>query len=105
MRQNINVMSHQQISDGIPDPILAQTYTMKLTAFLTVLSLSSFVAAAPIDKAARGLLPSPGALLEKAYPHSGIPQLAGKLDKLTGICMCYRPTRRHGLSLTIQNRR
>ncbi|KAJ5889832.1 hypothetical protein N7504_010642 [Penicillium tannophilum] len=60
---------------------------MKLTAFLTVLSLSSFVAAAPIDKAARGLLPSPGALLEKAYPHSGIPQLAGKLDKLTESTM------------------
>ncbi|KAJ5556808.1 hypothetical protein N7494_000723 [Penicillium frequentans] len=60
---------------------------MKLTAFLTVLSLSSFVAAAPIDKAARGFLPSPGALLEKAYPHSGIPQLANKLDKLTELMM------------------
>ncbi|KAJ5559997.1 hypothetical protein N7513_002396 [Penicillium frequentans] len=60
---------------------------MKLTAFLTVLSLSSFVAAAPIDKAARGFLPSPGALLEKAYPHSGIPQLAHKLDKLTELTM------------------
>jgi hypothetical protein len=68
---------------------------MKLTAFLTVLSLSSFVAAAPIlDKAARGLLPSPGAVLEKAYPHNGVPQLVEKLDRLTGICMC-EPVGRH----------
>ncbi|KAJ5934745.1 hypothetical protein N7466_004292 [Penicillium verhagenii] len=64
---------------------------MKLTTFLAALSLSSFAAAAPVPvsgNAPRGLLPSPGALIEKMFPHSGVPQLVGKVDKATGICTC-----------------
>ncbi|KAJ5745446.1 hypothetical protein N7520_010628 [Penicillium odoratum] len=67
---------------------------MKLTAFLTVLSLSSFVAAMPIsEKAPRGIipsgiLPSPAALMDKMFPHSGVPELMGKVDGITGVCMC-----------------
>lgn len=61
---------------------------MKLTAILAAISLSSLVAAAPVPaESRRGFIPKPMDLIEKMYPHSGIPQLAGKLEKGLHICM------------------
>ncbi|KAJ5113478.1 hypothetical protein N7456_002012 [Penicillium angulare] len=65
---------------------------MNLTPILAALSITSIVAAAPIPNlATRGkILPSPNWVMEKMFPHSGIPQLVGKVDKVTGICKFFR---------------
>ncbi|KAJ5191088.1 uncharacterized protein N7498_010073 [Penicillium cinerascens] len=56
---------------------------MKLTAILAAMSLSSVVAAAPVQNKPRYLIPgipSPMDIIEKMYPNSGIPRLAGKVE-------------------------
>ena len=64
---------------------------MKLTAILAALSFSALVAAAPVPtESRRGFIPKPMDLIEKMYPHSGIPQLAGKLAK--GFHLCLYPS-------------
>lgn len=61
---------------------------MKLTAILAVISLSSVVAAAPVPaESRRGLIPKPMDLLEKMFPGSGIPKIAGNLEKGLNLCM------------------
>ena len=65
---------------------------MKLTAILAAISLSSVVAAAPVQNTPRNLvpgLPTPMDLIEKMYPNSGIPRLAGKVEQELHICMLY----------------
>jgi hypothetical protein len=60
---------------------------MKLTAILAAISLSSIVAAAPVPtESRRGIIPKPMDLIEMMYPHSGIPRLAGKVEKELHIC-------------------
>jgi hypothetical protein len=60
---------------------------MKLTAILAAISLSSIVVAAPVPtESRRGMIPKPMDLIEMMYPHSGIPRLAGKLEKELHIC-------------------
>ncbi|KAJ5176357.1 uncharacterized protein N7482_002234 [Penicillium canariense] len=55
---------------------------MKLTAILAAITLSSVVVAAPVPtESRRGFIPKPMDLIEKMYPHSGIPKLASKLEK------------------------
>lgn len=63
---------------------------MKVTSILATLSLTSFTVAAPMSLNERGgILPSPGYVIEKMFPHSGIPKIAGKLDKTLNICKSY----------------
>ena len=60
---------------------------MNLTTFITPLSFSALVAAAPVPLNNRGnLLPTPMQAVEKLFPGSGIPQLAGKIEKTFDIC-------------------
>lgn len=61
---------------------------MKLTVILAAISLSALVVAAPVPtEARRGFIPKPMDIVETMYPHSGIPQLAGKLEKELHLCM------------------
>ncbi|KAJ5133976.1 hypothetical protein N7448_001004 [Penicillium atrosanguineum] len=65
---------------------------MKLTAIFAAISLASAVAAAPVQNEPRNLipgLPTPMDLVEKMYPNSGIPRLAGKVEQELHICMSY----------------
>ncbi|KAJ5902083.1 hypothetical protein N7495_002611 [Penicillium taxi] len=60
---------------------------MKLTAFLTALSFSAIIAAAPVsNNSPRGFLPTAADILDKMYPHNGVPRLAQKLDKILNVC-------------------
>lgn len=60
---------------------------MKLTAILAAISLASIVGAAPVPtESRRGIIPKPMDLIEMMYPNSGIPRLAGKLEKELHIC-------------------
>lgn len=60
---------------------------MKFTTFLTALSFSALVTATPVPLKKRGnLLPTPMQAVEKLFPGSGIPQLAGKIGKTFDIC-------------------
>ena len=62
---------------------------MKVIAFLAALSLTSLVTAAPIRaNVPRGIIPKPRDLVEMMFPHSGIPKVAGKLEKDIGVCTC-----------------
>ncbi|CAI7634717.1 uncharacterized protein N7487_008744 [Penicillium crustosum] len=61
---------------------------MKLTTFITALSFSTLVAATPVPLSNRGnLLPTPMQAVEKLFPGSGIPRLAGKIEKAFDIWM------------------
>jgi hypothetical protein len=61
---------------------------MKLTAIFAAISLSALVAAAPVPtESRRGFIPKPMDLIEMMYPHSGIPRLAGKLEKELHLCL------------------
>lgn len=72
---------------------------MKLTAILAAISLSALVAAAPVPtESRRGFIPKPMDLIEMMYPHSGIPRLAGKLEKELHICMHVRNLLNEGYS-------
>lgn len=71
---------------------IAPNDTMKLTAIFAAISLTSAVVAAPVQNTPRNLipgLPTPMYMVEKMYPNSGIPRLAGKLEKELHICMSY----------------
>lgn len=60
---------------------------MKLTTIITALSFSALVAATPVPlNNRRNLLPTPMQAVEKLFPGSGIPQLAGKIEKTFDIC-------------------
>ncbi|KAF7717432.1 Uncharacterized protein PECH_001941 [Penicillium ucsense] len=61
---------------------------MKFLTILATLCLSALTVAAPVpsEPAPRGLIPKPMDLIEKMYPHSGIPKIAGKLEKSIGLC-------------------
>lgn len=60
---------------------------MKLTTFITALSFSALVAATPVPLNNRGnILPTPMQAVEKLFPGSGIPRLAGKIEKTFDIC-------------------
>lgn len=60
---------------------------MKFTTFVTAPSFSALVAATPVPLNNRGnLLPTPMQAVEKLLPGSGIPQLAGKIEKTFDIC-------------------
>ncbi|KAJ6108020.1 hypothetical protein N7523_009343 [Penicillium sp. IBT 18751x] len=72
---------------------------MKLTAIFAAMSLASAVAAAPVQNTPRGLipgLPTPMDVIEKMYPSSGIPRLAGKLEKELHLCTFILETREIG---------
>lgn len=79
--------------------------TMKLTVVLAAISLTSVVAAAPVQNTPRNLipgLPTPMDVVEKMYPNSGIPRLAGKLEKELHICISY--TRNAKMAITNASR-
>lgn len=62
-------------------------------ALLTTLAFTTLIAAAPLTGAQssrRNLvpgLPTPMDLIEKMYPHSGIPKLASDVEGELGVCM------------------
>lgn len=65
---------------------------MKLTTIFATISISALAAAGPVplnpirNNNRRGLLPTPMQAVEKLFPGSGIPQLAGKVEKTFNIC-------------------
>lgn len=59
---------------------------MKLSGIIATLSFSALVAAAPIPLSNRGLLPTPMQAVEKLFPGSEIPRLAGEIGKILEIC-------------------
>lgn len=69
---------------------------MKFTSIVTILSVSSMVAAAPIMEPRNLIpgLPSPMQAVDSLYPGSGVPKLAAKLEKTLNLCMyiCSRDT-------------
>ncbi|OQD85216.1 hypothetical protein PENANT_c010G11218 [Penicillium antarcticum] len=62
---------------------------MKFTSIITLLSISSMVAAAPIVEPRNLIpgLPRPMEAVEALYPGSGVPKLASKLEKTLNICI------------------
>ncbi|OGE50414.1 hypothetical protein PENARI_c017G02810 [Penicillium arizonense] len=62
---------------------------MKFASIVTVLSISSMVAAAPIIEPRNLIpgLPRPMEAVEALYPGSGVPKLASKLEKTLNLCI------------------
>ena len=65
---------------------------MNLTTLFATISLASLVAAAPIsNNHRRNLIPTPAQVIETLFPHSGVPRIAAKLDKVLNVCKCNAP--------------
>jgi hypothetical protein len=58
---------------------------MKIITIIGALSFSFLVAATPVSRSSRPIIPTLK-VVEKLIPGSGIPLLAGKLEKTLDIC-------------------